>query len=278
MDRPVLVTGARGLLGSDLVVALRQAYGEARVICTDCQELDITDRSQVSRWFQQVRPGVVVNAAAFTDVDGAETRREEASRLNALGPGNLAEACGSAGARLVHFGTDYVFDGTGHRPWAETDAPNPINHYGATKLAGDLNVLAGPRNLVLRIQWLYGRRRDRFTALRGKDRFTPFCDQFGAPTWSRRVAAVVVELLNRDAAGLFHVAHDDHASWAETYAFACRELGLAVRLVPCRSSEVNLPAPRPLFGVMSNRKLVELLGQQVMGSWKDSLREFLRSV
>jgi dTDP-4-dehydrorhamnose reductase len=270
---PVVITGGGGMLGCDLAETFA---GRKDVHVLDRAALDIAGPGVLAA-LDKYRPSVVINAAAYTNVDGAETEREAAHAGNARGPAQLARACRELGIKLVHFSTDQVFDGTVPTPRSETDPVNPANNYAATKYEGERAVLENADALVLRVQWLYGARKDRFTPLRDKAVFTPFADQYGAPTWTRDLAAVTTQLMSRDARGLFHFAYDDYASWAEVFQFVKDELGLSVQLQPRQTAEVKLPARRPLFSVMSNRKLVSFLGLSGMGSWKDSLREFLQS-
>ena len=142
---------------------------------------------------------------------------------------------------------------------------------------GDQEVLSQPQNVVLRVQWLYGKKRERFSSLRLKESFTPFMDQFGAPTWTLDIAKVLISLMERDARGLFHFAYDDFASWYEVYELVKQELGLHTQLIPKRSSEVHLPAKRPLNGRLCNHKIKNFLGISSLGSWRDSLKMFLRT-
>ncbi len=277
---PLLVTGASGMLGSDLVEEIVMSRGRQGVLSTDSKTLDITHRTQVENFLHKNPISYIINAAAYTDVDGAEKEREKAYLINVVGPKNLAEVAGSFGIPVIHFSTDYVFDGTLNRPLTEEDEPNPPkpNYYGETKLLGEREVLQNPANLVLRVQWLYGKRRERFSSLRNKEKFTPFEDQWGAPTWTRDVSRTVVKLIEQKAKGLFHFAYDDFASWAEVFAFVCDEWHLSTQLLPKKSSDINLPARRPSYGVMANRKLLAQLGEKTMGSWQTSLREFLKTI
>jgi len=241
-------------------------------------ELDVTDEISIERAFAKYRPSVVVHCAAYTNVDKAETEREAARLGNAVSPALVAKACLKHNALMVHYGTDQVFDGSGSVPRTENDEPNPLNHYAATKLAGEGPVLNLPGSLVIRVQWLYGEKKDRFTPLKDKEVFTPFSDQIGAPTWTRDIVEISLSLLARRASGLFHLAYDDSASWAEVFERVKRTLGYRVSLQPKLTREFNLPAARPLYSVLSNRKLCAALGVPSLGSWKDSLDEFLKAV
>jgi dTDP-4-dehydrorhamnose reductase len=276
--KQTIITGARGMLGTDCLPAFTEKWGGDSVESLGRDALDITNPLAVRQALEKYRPRFVVNAAAYTNVDRAESEPSEAELLNVTAPEILAEECARIGAKLIHFSTDQVFDGSGHHPRTETDPPNPLNVYARTKWEGEKKVLQHSDHLVLRVQWLYGRKKDRFTLLRDKEVFSPFSDQFGAPTWTLHLAATVAELASRDAKGLFHFAYDDYASWAEVFEFVKEVMGYSVRLEPKATASVNLPAKRPLFSVMSNRKLLEFLGQPSMGSWKMALTTFLSGV
>ncbi len=273
---PVLITGARGMLGWEWARRLDTLAIPAVALGRD--ELDVTDEASIERAFSKYRPSIVVHCAAYTNVDKAETEREAARLSNAVSPGLVAKACRKHGARMVHYGTDQVFDGSGSVPRTETDRPKPLNQYASTKLEGETPVLDLPGSLVIRVQWLYGEKKDRFTPLKDKELFTPFADQIGAPTWTRDIVDISLSLLYRNASGLFHLSYDDHASWAQVFERVKSTLGYKVKLEPKLTKDFSLPAARPLFSVLSNRKLCTALGVSGLGSWKESLDEFLKTV
>lgn len=278
-DRNVtIIAGAGGMLGTDLGPAFTEKFDSEAVVGLGHDRLDITNPLAVRNALAQYRPRFVVNAAAYTNVDLAESEPEKATLLNVTGPAILAEECARIGSKLIHFSTDQVFDGSQTTPRSETDKPNPLNVYARTKWEGENQVLKHPEHLVLRVQWLYGRKKDRFTILRDKETFSPFSDQIGAPTWTLHLAATVAELAQRDAKGLFQFAYDDHASWAEVFQFVKEVMGYSVQLTPRTTASLNLPAKRPLYSVMSNRKLLQFLEQPSMGSWKMALATFLSGV
>lgn len=276
---PVLVTGAGGMLAYDILSVFRDELSRGQVTATDRRSMDIAEPHSVGAALDRVKPRLVINCAAYTNVDGAESERDAAQLSNAIGPKVLAQACRERKIQLVHFSTDQVFDGNYTIPRKETDPTNPLNQYAATKLAGEQAVLeAWDRHLVFRVQWLYGEKKDRFTPLRDKKVFTPFQDQIGAPTWTQEIAQTVLEAVTREANGLYHLAYDDWASWYEIFGFVKASMGYPVQLEPKLTSEVDLPARRPLFSVMSNKKLCEFFKLDSFGSWKDPLRDFLRRV
>lgn len=276
---PILITGARGMLGSDIAEVLRSQISPEEVIETDYLELNILDSKTLDQKVSQLKPYWIINTAAYTDVDKAEAERDLAFQINVEGPRNLTAVAKKVGARLVHFSTDYVFSGEGERPWMETDEPHPIspNWYAETKWQGDQAVMSEARNLILRVQWLYGRKRERFSLLRSKEVFTPFVDQFGAPTWTVDIAKTLAQLLRKEASGLFHYAYDDFTNWFEVYDLVKKEWNLKTELIPKKSAEVKLPAKRPLNGRLSNQKIKDFLGLKSLGSWRDSLTKFLRT-
>lgn len=280
LNGPIVVTGSRGMLGTEFGLALTEILPANEIILADKGKCDLNNPSQVKAFLEETRPKWVINTAAYTQVDKAETERDLAEAINAKGPRLLATLCREISAKLVHFSTDYVFSGEGTTPWVETDVPNPLkpNWYGETKLQGEKSVLEFPEHLVFRVQWLYGKKRERFSVLRDKREFTPFCDQFGAPTWTQDIVETVLQVMAKNGAGLFHFSYDDFASWYEVYQLVKEEWGLKTELVPKKSEEVSLPAKRPLNGRLSNRKLKKFLGVETLGSWKSSLREFLKQV
>jgi dTDP-4-dehydrorhamnose reductase len=263
------------MLADDLLEHFTKSWRSGPVVVLGRCQLDITQALQLEAAFEKYLPSVVINAAAYTNVDGAESNREAAYAANVEGPKLLAEFCKKKSAKLVHFSTDQVFNGQNTLPWTEDLPTSPLNYYALTKTLGETEVLRAPGALVLRVQWLYGKRKDRFTILRGKKVFTPFLDQFGAPTWTRDLCKITEDLLQAGGEGIFHIAYDDHASWAEVFQYAIELLDLDLTLVPQKTADVILPAKRPLYCVLSNRKLLSFLGRDKMGSWKDSLREFL---
>ncbi len=270
-----VITGGQGMLAGDLAEVFGRKF-PGQVLAPSRSELDITSEASLRSLFSSHRPTFLLNAAAYTNVDGAEAEKNQADRVNALGPAMLTELCREFGCRLVHFSTDQVFDGTANVPYLETDTPNPSNAYAASKLRGETAVLAVPQNLVLRVQWLYGERKDRFSPLRQKAEFSPFSDQRGSPTWTLKLAETVLALAEKDSAGLFHFSYDDYGSWEEVFRFVCDQWNLKTMLTPRKTSELNLPANRPLFSVLSNQKLVKELGLSGLGSWKQPLGEFLK--
>lgn len=250
----VLVTGAGGMLGHDVVRAAE--LGNHEVVGLDRSQLDITDAAAVGRAMRRERPQGVVNCAAWTDVDLAEERPEAAHRVNAGGARNVAAAAAEHGAAVVHPSTDYVFDGRKSEAYLETDETAPVSAYGAGKLAGELEVgAANPRHFVVRSSWLFGVAGANFveTMLRvGSERSEVMVvrDQLGSPTYTAHLAEGVVRMLDTDAYGLHHMSGGGGCSWYDFAVEIFDKAGVDCRVLSCTSDEFPRPAPRPALSVL----------------------------
>jgi dTDP-4-dehydrorhamnose reductase len=283
----ILVTGVNGQVGYEL---LRSLQGLGRVVGLDRAALDLADLDRVREVVREAKPSIIVNPAAYTAVDKAESDEAAARRLNAEAPGVLAEEAARCGAALIHYSTDYVFDGTKNAPYVETDAVNPQNVYGQTKLEGEQAIAAsGCSHLILRTSWVYGRRGKNFllTMLKlGAERpeLRIVADQIGAPTWSRTIAdatshIVAQGLAAKDAAwwkqrsGVYHFTASGSTSWhgfAEAiFASALGER--APKTVPIPAADYPVPAKRPANSRLALDKLSETFGLR-MPAWDDALR------
>lgn len=248
-----LVTGAGGMLAADLVRVLdgRQVTALRR------SDLDVTDAAAVRE--AVAGHDVVINTAAFTNVDAAEADEPAAFAVNATGAGNVADAATAVGARLVHISTDYVFDGTARRPYAEEAPRAPLGAYGRSKAAGEELVLRHPDLYLVRTAWLYGAHGSNFarTILRlagERDTVSVVTDQIGQPTWSRDLAAAIVRLLDTEAPfGIYHGTNAGEASWFDFAREIFAESGLdPERVQPTDSSAFTRPAPRPAYSVLGH--------------------------
>ena len=276
----ILIIGAGGMLGRDLqpILSLRH-----EVIGTDCHDLDITQIRPTRDAIDSLRPDVVINLAAITDVDGCESQKERAFAVNAQGALHVARGCAAAGARLIHLSTDYVFDGTSRDPYTEEAQPRPLNVYGKSKLLGERGVQeAGGDSLILRTAWLYGRYGKNFvdTILRlssEQDEIRVVNDQRGSPTCTRDLSRAIEELLGRGENGIMHVTNSGSCTWFE---FAGKILAIKtpgdhpVRLLPISTAELGRPAKRPANSVLDCSKFENITGWK-MRSWEESLREYL---
>jgi dTDP-4-dehydrorhamnose reductase len=255
----LLVTGGAGMLGQ-AVAAVATRLGH-EVVALSRTELDITDADHVRRVVTAAEPRAIVNCAAWTDVDGAETAEAAATAVNGAGPGNLARAVAESGARLVHVSTDYVFDGTKRTPWVESDPVGPIGAYGRSKLAGELEVAAAAGDhAIVRTAWLFGAGGRNFVdtmlALgRERDEVEVVTDQVGSPTWSAHLAEALVELAERRGdIGIFHAAGTGACSWYELAVEVFDRGGVRCRVLPTTSERYSRPAPRPAYSVLASER------------------------
>jgi len=270
-----LITGASGMLGRDLQAAL----AGREVTALGRADLDVTDAAAVAA---AVRGhDVVLNCAAYTKVDDAETHEAEAYAANATGPANLAAACADLGARLVTISTDYVFDGRATTPYAEDLPRDPINAYGRTKAAGEeLALEAHPEGTyVVRTAWLYGEHGPNFarTMLQlaaSRDTWSVVDDQLGQPTWTADLAAQLVAMLDADApAGIYHGTNSGEATWFEFARAVLEDSGLdPERITPTDSSAFVRPAPRPSYSVLGHDAWAAV-GLSPMRDWREALAD-----
>jgi len=298
----VLLTGCRGQVGTDLARVLE---GRAEVVAHDHASLDLADPDAIAARVREARPEVILNAGAYTAVDKAESDLEAAHAVNGKAPGVLGEEAKRCGALLVHFSTDYVFDGTKRSAYVETDPTAPVNAYGASKLEGERAFAAsGCDHLVLRTSWVYAAHGKNFmlTMLRlaaTRNEIRVVDDQRGAPTASRQIARAVAQLLGaregapiergglerlRAASGVYHATAAGETSWFEfaqaIFAGRAQQQGGAFespRLLAISSREYPTPARRPAYSVLSNRKLVAAFGVR-LGDWREGLQETLSAL
>lgn len=270
----ILVTGAAGMLGRDLVPHLAPRH---EVVGVD-MEVDVTDPRAVGDCVREVAPQAILHLAAWTDVDGAEEHEEAAEAVNAQGSGNVAAAAAEAGAALVVPSTDYVFDGSLGRAYAEDDAPAPLGAYGRTKLAGERAALAawpeGTR--IARTAWLYGASGKNFVETmlalgRARDEVSVVDDQEGSPTWTRDLAPALEALLDQPP-GVYHTAGGGSVTWAGFARAIFEEAGVDCRVVPITTAELGRPAPRPMFSPLA----VTRPGAPRLRPWREALRDYLK--
>lgn len=284
----ILLTGKNGQIGFELKKILPRL---GKLIAVDREDVDLSDSSETRRMVQELRPKLIVNAAAYTAVDQAETDQHAARALNAEAPAVLAEAAKKVGAALVHFSTDYVFDGLKNSPYLEDDPPNPLSVYGKTKLAGEEAIRQiGVPHLIFRTAWVYGTRGRNFllTILRlasQREELRIVGDQTGAPTWCREIAQAITSILQNlsdaspsamslsDLSGTYHVTAAESTTWFD-FARAILDEGACTppdvpwfaaatsgrpltiqRIVPITTAEYPTPAQRPAYSVLSNERL-----------------------
>jgi dTDP-4-dehydrorhamnose reductase len=275
-----LVTGAGGAVGSDLVDLLTAQ--EADVAARDHSALDVADSEALTAALEEIKPTVVLNAAAYTRVDDAETDEDTALRVNGEAPGVMARWCAEHRARMVHISTDYVFDGNAAAPYEVKDKTGPVSAYGRTKRAGERAVLAADGNVhVVRAAWIYGARGTNFVRtiarrLLAGEAVDVVDDQRGAPTWSRDLAAALIALGTADVRpGLWHCAPQGEVTWYGVAVAIAEELDCDPSLVRPTTSEAFVrPAPRPRYSVLSSRKWANY-GLPVLPDWRESLHQAL---
>lgn len=270
----ILVVGANGMLGRDLMSALGD---EARGI--DLPDLDITNVDSVRKVIADLAPSVVINCAAYTNVDGCETNQSAAYAVNADGVGVLADATRDSDATLVHVSTDYVFNGQKGSPYVEDDPIEPLSVYGASKAGGEANARRNPKHLVVRTQWLYGYHGNNFveTMLKlGSERkdLSVVDDQFGSPTWTVDLVQALLALLKGGCTGTYHAAGSGFCSWRGFAMAIFAAQGLDVTVAPITTEQLGRPAPRPAFSVLDCSKLARDAGFR-MPQWDASLLTYL---
>jgi dTDP-4-dehydrorhamnose reductase len=284
----IVITGANGQLGSDLNALIR---GEGDVIGLTRHNLDITNRPRVREQILQLEPQVVLHTAAFADVDACQGNESLAMRVNAEGTDNVASACDEAGARLIYYSTDYVFDGAKSTAYIESDLPNPQTVYGQSKLAGEQAVAATLANhLIVRIGWVYGEHGKNFVktivshAQKNLDSIAQghvapplkiVDDQIGSPTWTVDIVRQTEVLVNSTLTGIVHATSEGEASW---FRFACdifSMLELNVEVMPCQTEDYPRPARRPHYSTLENARLKEH-GLNVMRPYREQLADFIK--
>jgi dTDP-4-dehydrorhamnose reductase len=272
----VVVTGAAGMLGRDVLRAGEHAGID--VIGLQRTELDVTDRDACTEAIAAQRPDAVINCAAWTDVDGAETAEAAATAINGEGAGNVARAAAESGARIVHVSTDYVFDGTKREPWLESDAVNPIGAYGRSKLVGEEQVAAATdEHAIVRTAWLFGAGGRNFVdtmlALgEERDEVSVVTDQVGSPTWTVHLAEGLVELAERGGdVGILHATGGGACSWYELAVEIFDRAGLRCRVLPTTSDRFPRPARRPAYSVLGS----ERHEAPVLPAWQDGVAAYL---
>ena len=286
MARPtILVTGANGQVGHELA-RLLAAHGEVQAV--DRATLDLADADALIAAVRGLRPDIIVNAGAHTAVDQAERERDAAFAVNARAPGILAEEAKASGALLIHYSTDYVFDGMRSTPYDESAPVNPLNVYGASKLEGERAIASsGAHALVLRTSWIYGVRGKNFLVTirrlaRERDELRIVADQHGVPNWSRAIAEATAALVGRGVAhlaersGLYHLSAAGETTW---YGFTQAILGDVARprVVPIATLDYPTPARRPAYGVLANARFENTFGYK-MPDWQESLAACLAGI
>ena len=281
----ILITGANGMLGQDLVPLLATRHEVRACGHADC---DITDQVSVSRVFADASPQLVINCAAMADVDGCERDPARALAVNARGAGNVARAAEGIGARVFHISTDYVFDGAKRTPYTEQDPVNPLSVYAHSKLEGERMVLyaasAPSPHLIIRTSWLYGRHRTNFVDktvenAKASKPIIAVTEQVSCPTWTYHLAEKIVELAEKPASGILHLAGSGACSRYEMAQYIVSKLGPDILKKPVEITattwdKINPPARRPVYTAMTSMRFAEL-GLTPLPDWRAALSSYL---
>jgi dTDP-4-dehydrorhamnose reductase len=284
--KKILITGAGGQLGSE-IQALSPRYTDRAFTFSDYQELDIADRARVTEFISGGDYYAVINCAAYTAVDKAESEKDKAYLINETGAEYLAEACARTGTKFIHISTDFIFDGTISRPILEDDKPNPLSVYGASKLAGELAVQkANPESLIIRTSWVYSSFGSNFvkTILRlctERENLSVISDQVGTPTYAHDLAAFILdkldEVVREKISGVFNYSNEGVASWYD-FAVAIRDIaGLKTKIHPIDTTQYPTPAVRPKYSVLDKKKLKSTFRVEIP-YWRDSLEACMKLI
>lgn len=280
----IALIGSTGMLGIDVSSVLKG--GNFQVKNFNSKNLDISKLGEVENAFSNFKPDYIINCAAYTFVDAAETDKEKADSVNHVGAGNLAEVALNIDSRIIHISTDYVFDGTKNSPYVEDDETNPINEYGLSKLRGESAIKeSGASYLILRTSWLYGKNGNNFvnTILKMADNrkdIEVVNDQFGSPTYTKDVAYAISEIIMKDNSKneVYHLTNGGQASWFE---FASEIMKVfkrnATQIIPVTSERFPRPADRPVYSVLDNSKIREDYNISLR-NWKDALRKYCNDI
>ena len=280
----ILVTGSKGQLGNEIRV-LADDYPDFDFIYTDVDELDITDQLKVESFFVANKPQVIINCAAYTAVDKAETDEATAYLINATAVENLSKSATKIEALIVQISTDYVFDGKSYLPYSEKDETNPLSAYGRTKLAGENAVFKyASKGLILRTSWLYSAFGNNFVKTMTKygierEELKVVYDQVGTPTYARDLAKAILDIIplamQHSGTELFHYSNEGVASWYDFAKIILDFSGINCNLIPIRTKDYPLPAPRPPFSVLSKSKIKDIYKINIL-YWSDSVKNCIQ--
>lgn len=276
----ILITGSNGMLGHDLIEVLKDKH---ELILTTSKTLDITDQEQVIDFICDAKPDIVINSAAYTDVDGCESNQELAFNVNGEGVKNLSLACKEIDCALVHVSTDYIFNGENTRPWVEDDEIGPISVYGKSKLKGEEYIQEIlDKYFIVRTAWLYGINGRNFpkTMLElaeNHPEITVVYDEVGTPTYTPDLAQGISELIETDYYGIYHLTNSDYCSWCEFARYIFEVADVDVNVVPVTASEFARPAPRPHYSVLENKNWIDN-GFKPLRSYKEAIKEYVELI
>ena len=276
----ILITGSNGMLGRDLVEVLKNHH---ELILTTSKTLDITDKQHTIDFILKNNPDIVINSAAYTDVDGCEENQDLAFSVNGEGVRNLALACLENDCPLVHISTDYVFNGKNDRPWVEDDEIGPISVYGKSKREGEEAILEIlDKFYIIRTAWLYGINgrnfpRTMLELAENHSEITVVYDEVGTPTYTPDLAGAISELIETDYYGIYHLTNSGSCSWCEFARYIFEIADRDVNVIPVTASEFARPAPRPSYSVLENKNWIEN-GFKPLRSYKEAIKEYIELI
>jgi dTDP-4-dehydrorhamnose reductase len=281
----ILITGSNGMLGADLVDLLKSRKDSLdpnlEVIETPHEVLDITLEDKVSGFISTHTPDIIVNCAAFTNVDKCETESKAAFNVNALGPKYIAAAAKKCGARLIHISTDFVFDGNSNKPYAEENQTNPLSEYGRTKLEGERNIQSHCNSyLIVRTSWLFGHNGINFAAkmlelAEHNKELSIVTDETGSPTYTPDLAEALWTLIKKECEGIVNISNDGSCSRYEWAEYIFKTMGYNIKMNPIKSSEYKRPAKVPLNSTLNCQKFTTITGMQ-MRPWEEAVESYLK--
>lgn len=276
----ILITGSNGMLGHDLIEVLKDKH---ELLLTTSKTLDITDGDSVMDFILKSNPDIVINSAAYTDVDGCESNPDLAYNVNGEGVKNLALACREVDCPLVHISTDYVFNGQNDRPWVEDDEIGPISIYGKSKLEGEEHIKEIlEKYFIVRTAWLYGVNgrnfpRTMLELAQNHSEITVVYDEVGTPTYTPDLAKGISKLIETDYYGTYHLTNSGNCSWCEFARYIFEVADVDVNVIPVTASEFARPAPRPSYSVLENRNWVEN-GFEPLRNYKEAIKEYIELI
>ena len=277
----IMITGGRGQLGADCTRVLQNIH---EVMSIDLEELDITRLSDVETMVKDFTPDIILNCAAYTQVDNCETDTEQSWKINVTGTKNLVQSVAKHGGRFIHISTDYVFDGRKKvpEPYVEDDEPHPLSYYGITKYESEKVVRqTTDRHMIIRTAWLYGVNGYNFLKTMLKlalgnpnNKIKVVNDQFGSPTWSHRLVLQIARIIDENGQGTYHATAEGYCTWYELASYFLNKMEVPHTVIPCTSEEYPTPAPRPKNSILENRHLKEK-GINIMKNWQEDLDQFV---
>lgn len=269
-----LIIGANGMLGTDLA----KIFSSSNLVLWTSKDLDITDKKTVSDKIKKLKPAIIINAAAYTNVDDCEKNRLKAMKVNGEGPGNLAKICQAIGAILVHYSTDYIFNGQKSNGYDENETQiDPINVYGESKALGEKLIKQNcQKYYIIRTAWLYGKKGKNFVDTiiklsQEKKEIKVVNDQFGNPTYSVDLAKRTKEIINniKPDYGIYHITNSGSCTWFDFAKKIIEQKKISCQIIPCASTDFPRPAKRPAFSILNNTKL------PLMRTWQEALQDYL---